>query len=164
MVFEAGILNVCHLRCAEWVEPLLERYSVQLYLAGHDHDVEHIHSRGQKTHHIVSGGGSQTRPVAGGTDSLFQHSLQGVFSIFQRFNLVVETNAVTVNSGEGREPPCLAGAASSLFRLGLQGGWQVLLCAIFSIASSPHWDISCVACGIDGCQPHHAWSCVCLQS
>ena len=60
------------------MEPLLHRYGVQAYLAGHDHDLEHIHAPGQATHHIVSGAGSQVRPeFAGARDSRFQAGAQG---------------------------------------------------------------------------------------
>lgn len=59
------------------MEPLLEKYGVQLYLAGHDHDLEHIWQPGRRTHHVVSGAGSQTRPLGGSADALFQHDRQG---------------------------------------------------------------------------------------
>ena len=68
---------------AGWVEPLLARYGVQLYLAGHDHDLEHIQVPGAATHHIVSGAGSQTRPLAGTADACFQHGSQGAGLIAQ---------------------------------------------------------------------------------
>jgi tartrate-resistant acid phosphatase type 5 len=67
-----------------WVEPLLERYGVQLYLAGHDHDLELIREPGRATHHIVSGAGSATRPLAGTADALFQHGAQGFVAISVR--------------------------------------------------------------------------------
>lgn len=63
---------------AGWVEPLLAKYGVQLYLAGHDHDLEHIKVPREVTHHIVSGTGSQVRPEFSGTrDALFQQGAQG---------------------------------------------------------------------------------------
>lgn len=65
-----------------WVEPLLAKYGVQLYLAGHDHDLEHIKVPGEVTHHIVSGAGSQVRPEFSGTrDALFQQGAQGFVAI-----------------------------------------------------------------------------------
>jgi hypothetical protein len=70
---------------AGWVEPLLAKYGVQAYLAGHDHDLEHIHVAGQLTHHIVSGAGSQIRPeFAGAQDSRFQAGAQGEGLITQQ--------------------------------------------------------------------------------
>lgn len=67
---------------AGWVEPLLQKYGVQLYLAGHDHDLEHIHVPGQLTHHIVSGAGSQVRPeFSSSSDALFQQGAQGALLV-----------------------------------------------------------------------------------
>ena len=64
------------------MEPLLKRYGVQLYLAGHDHDLEHLRAsdgagRRELLHHVVTGAGSQTRGLAGAADSLFQHDQSG---------------------------------------------------------------------------------------
>jgi hypothetical protein len=71
------------------VEPLLRWYGVQAYLAGHDHDLEHIHAPGQRTHHIVSGAGSQVRPeFAGARDSRFQAGAQGEGPAFGLGNLL----------------------------------------------------------------------------
>lgn len=62
------------------MEPLLEKYGVQLYLAGHDHDLEHVHSPGSSTHHILSGAGSQCRGFSGTRDAVFQHAAAGTHS------------------------------------------------------------------------------------
>ena len=62
----------------EHVEPLLERYGVQLYLAGHDHDLELQRGPGSGVTHVLTGAGSQTRGFRGTTDSLFQHAASGV--------------------------------------------------------------------------------------
>jgi hypothetical protein len=40
----------------EW-DPLFRKYNVQLYLAGHDHDLQHLEFEGQPTSHFLSGGG-----------------------------------------------------------------------------------------------------------
>ena len=62
---------------AEHVEPLLERYGVQLYLAGHDHDLELQRGPGSGVTHVLTGAGSETRGFRGTTDSLFQHAASG---------------------------------------------------------------------------------------
>ena len=62
---------------AEHVEPLLERYGVQLYLAGHDHDLELQRGPGSGVTHVLTGAGSETRGFRGTTDSLFQHVASG---------------------------------------------------------------------------------------
>ncbi len=59
------------------MEPLLERYGVQLYLAGHDHDLELQRGPGSGVTHVLTGAGSQTRGFRGTTDSLFQHAAAG---------------------------------------------------------------------------------------
>ncbi|KAK9807884.1 hypothetical protein WJX72_012198 [[Myrmecia] bisecta] len=66
----------------EHVEPLLEKYGVQLYLCGHDHLLEHIHKEGGLTHFIVSGGGSQTRSgFSSKLDSIFQYDASGFVAV-----------------------------------------------------------------------------------
>lgn len=44
-----------------WLKPLLERHGVQAYVCGHDHDLQHIVS-GPVTY-VLTGAGSETRPV-----------------------------------------------------------------------------------------------------
>ena len=52
-----------------------------MYLAGHDHNLEHIHAGNTTPHYIISGGGSKSdRPFAGATDSLFQWPSSGFVS------------------------------------------------------------------------------------
>jgi tartrate-resistant acid phosphatase type 5 len=43
------------------LEPLLEKYGVQVYLNGHDHDLEHRIAGG--IHYLTSGAGARTRPA-----------------------------------------------------------------------------------------------------
>jgi tartrate-resistant acid phosphatase type 5 len=43
--------------------PLLQQHGVQIYLCGHDHDMQHLELEGQKTSFVVSGGGgARIRP------------------------------------------------------------------------------------------------------
>jgi hypothetical protein len=37
----------------------MERYGVQAYLCGHEHNLQYLHVEGERTHYFVSGGGSQ---------------------------------------------------------------------------------------------------------
>lgn len=46
----------------EMIKPILERHRVQAYIAGHDHDMQHIVDNG--VDYILSGAGSEVRPVA----------------------------------------------------------------------------------------------------
>jgi hypothetical protein len=48
----------------DWA-PLLERHRVHVYLAGHDHDLQHLELAGRFTSFVISGGGgARTRPLA----------------------------------------------------------------------------------------------------
>ncbi|MGA2049550.1 MAG: metallophosphoesterase [Terracidiphilus sp.] len=40
----------------DW-DPLFEKYKVDVYLAGHDHDLQHLEFEGHPTTHFLSGGG-----------------------------------------------------------------------------------------------------------
>jgi 3',5'-cyclic AMP phosphodiesterase CpdA len=40
----------------EW-DPLLRRHRVDLYISGHDHDLQHLEFQGHPTSFVVSGGG-----------------------------------------------------------------------------------------------------------
>lgn len=49
-------------RLRAYLEPLMKKYSVDIYLAGHEHHLEHIKPEGP-THYIISGAASEARPV-----------------------------------------------------------------------------------------------------
>lgn len=49
-------------RLVEWLTPLFKRYGVQVYLAGHNHNLEHLVVDG--THYLVSGGGAEPNRVS----------------------------------------------------------------------------------------------------
>ena len=51
------------------VVPLLQRYGVQAYISGHDHDLQHIAVDG--IHYLISGGGSAPRQVTWIEGTLF---------------------------------------------------------------------------------------------
>lgn len=46
-----------------FLEPLFDKYGVDVYLAGHEHHLEHTKPAGHKTHHIISGAASEARPT-----------------------------------------------------------------------------------------------------
>ncbi len=47
-----------------YLEPILDKYGVDVYLAGHEHHLEHTKPENHKTHHIISGAASEARPTA----------------------------------------------------------------------------------------------------
>ncbi len=53
----------------EHVRPLLQRYGVQAFFNGHDHNLEHLEAEG--VNYICSGAGSEVRPVGGVQQSRF---------------------------------------------------------------------------------------------
>jgi acid phosphatase len=61
----------------ETIEPLLEKYGVQVYLAGHDHDMQHL--RVGAINYFVSGAGSQTRVTSKDARTLFSLGETGGF-------------------------------------------------------------------------------------
>jgi len=59
------------------VKPILDRYHVQLYLCGHDHDVQIIRNPSDSFACIVSGGGAGSRPTTKGVNSLYAGTAGG---------------------------------------------------------------------------------------
>lgn len=59
------------------IEPLLEEYGVQVYLNGHEHDMEHL--RVGRINYFTSGAGSKTRPATHDTRTLFSLGDTGGF-------------------------------------------------------------------------------------
>ncbi|WP_374211883.1 purple acid phosphatase family protein [Alteromonas gilva] len=46
------------------IEPILEQYHVDAYIAGHEHDLQHNQPAARTVEHFVSGGGSEVRATA----------------------------------------------------------------------------------------------------
>lgn len=60
----------------EKLEPRFKKYNVQLYLSGHDHDLQLQKPEG-KTHYIVSGAGSELRAVSSENYTKYAGSVAG---------------------------------------------------------------------------------------
>lgn len=58
------------------VEPILKEYGVDFYLAGHEHDLQYIKPEGP-TYHVISGAGSEVRPVGMLPTTQFAQAIQG---------------------------------------------------------------------------------------
>ncbi|MCW5908734.1 MAG: metallophosphoesterase [Chitinophagales bacterium] len=61
----------------EKLKPILEKYNVQAYFCGHDHDLQHQQPKGSKVDYFVSGAGSELRPSASYQHTLFAKSIAG---------------------------------------------------------------------------------------
>mmetsp|Transcript_26168 Transcript_26168/g.42889 ORF Transcript_26168/g.42889 Transcript_26168/m.42889 type:complete len:371 (+) Transcript_26168:182-1294(+) len=64
------------------LQPILVQTGVDLYICGHDHDLQHIKKDESKVHYFVSGAGSETRDEISATNSLRWQSIQSGFMLF----------------------------------------------------------------------------------
>ncbi|MGZ5425915.1 MAG: metallophosphoesterase, partial [Thermoanaerobaculia bacterium] len=62
------------------VKPLLDRYGVQIYLNGHDHDLQHL--REGAVHYFTSGAGSKTNESGHDSRTLFSRGKTPGFMAF----------------------------------------------------------------------------------
>lgn len=63
------------------LEPIFEKYQVNAYIAGHEHDLQHNQIAGSELVHIVSGGGSEVRPVGQYDFTQFAKSTGGFVAV-----------------------------------------------------------------------------------
>lgn len=57
---------------------LFQEHGVHLYMCGHDHDLQHLELHGQKTSHILSGGGgARVRPLKKADRGPFSNAIYG---------------------------------------------------------------------------------------
>lgn len=73
------------------VKPLLEKYHVQAYINGHDHDLQHL--REGPVSYFTSGAGSETKPTGHDARTLFS---RGNTSGFMAFAVTDDVMSVTV--------------------------------------------------------------------
>jgi hypothetical protein len=63
------------------LEPIFVKNKVDMYLCGHEHDLQHLKADGKPTHYFVSGAGSDLRPTGLISNSFFAMSIQGFIVI-----------------------------------------------------------------------------------
>ena len=68
-------------RLVELLVPLLERYGVQMYFAGHDHNLQHHRPDESVVDYFVSGAGSLTREVIETPNTLFALRTPGFMAV-----------------------------------------------------------------------------------
>jgi len=59
------------------IKPLFDKYKVDFYICGHDHDFEHAKDANEYTDYIVTGTGGAPRPVSGNTHTIYSISTLG---------------------------------------------------------------------------------------
>ena len=62
-------------------EKVFEKHMVHAYFAGHEHDLQHQKPGNIKTHHFVSGAGSEVRPTGKLDYTLFAESVSGFMAV-----------------------------------------------------------------------------------
>lgn len=65
----------------EYVLPIFEKYNVNAYLAGHDHDMEYLKDPTSNVYHFVSGGGSELRDISRTEYTVFGKSTNGFLGV-----------------------------------------------------------------------------------
>lgn len=65
----------------ELINPLLIKYNVNLFLCGHDHDMQHILKPGSNVNYFVAGSGSKLRSTTKTEDTKFASSENGFLTI-----------------------------------------------------------------------------------
>lgn len=71
----------------EDIKPLLQKYQVDFYISGHDHDKELIEQNGTK--YIISGTGSKSRPITKSEKSQFAASTYGFAHLLFKNNTAI---------------------------------------------------------------------------
>ena len=74
-IYSSGLGHGNQPEMIDHILPLLQQYKVQAYIAGHDHDLEHLKVGNLDL--IVSGGGSEHRPVSPFASTPFHRSASG---------------------------------------------------------------------------------------
>ncbi len=80
-IYVGSIRYSDNLRLVESLVPIFERTGVQMYLAGHDHNLQHHRPEGSTIDYFVSGAGSLTREVVETPNTLFALRIPGFMAI-----------------------------------------------------------------------------------
>jgi len=83
-IYSSGLAHGNQPEMIEHILPLLQKYKVQAYFAGHDHDLEHLKVGDLDL--IVSGAGSEHRPVKTPPTSPFSQATSGFALVSVRSN------------------------------------------------------------------------------
>lgn len=76
-IFSASEKHGSSVEMIQRIKPILDKYNVQFYFSGHDHDMQHLHEKGKNTEYMVTGTGGATRPSSKNEQSIFSASVPG---------------------------------------------------------------------------------------
>jgi 3',5'-cyclic AMP phosphodiesterase CpdA len=72
-------------------DAVLEKHKIDVYFAGHEHDLQHQQPKGKTVHHFVSGAGSEKRPTGKAEMTKFSASEHGFMAVsLQANNLLIQ--------------------------------------------------------------------------
>ena len=77
---------------------MFEEYEMNLYLNGHDHDLQHVHPKLTKTPFFTSGAGSKTNRGFGTKETLFEYDNSGFASV----SVATDSINVSFHDGDGK--------------------------------------------------------------
>lgn len=63
------------------LDPVLEKHNVDMYIAGHDHDMQHLRKKNVLVDYFVSGAGSSLRETGRTEYTLFAKSINGFLAV-----------------------------------------------------------------------------------
>lgn len=85
-IYVGSIRYSDNMRLVDSLVPIFERTGVQMYLAGHDHNLQHHRPDGSPIDYFVSGAGSLTREVVETPNTLFALRIPGFMAISMTAN------------------------------------------------------------------------------
>jgi predicted MPP superfamily phosphohydrolase len=65
----------------ELLKPMLEKYNVNMYICGHDHDIQYLKPPASNVHYFVSGAGSQLRKTGSMEYTVYSNSINGFLAV-----------------------------------------------------------------------------------
>ena len=63
------------------LKPRMEKYKVDAYFCGHDHDLQHLKDKNETVDYFVSGAGSETRPTGSLPSTKFCKDISGFANV-----------------------------------------------------------------------------------
>jgi hypothetical protein len=80
-VYSSGTEHGNQKELIERLKPVLEKYHVDVYFAGHEHDLQHQFAAGGTVNYFVSGAGSEVRPTGKTETTKFSASAPGFMAV-----------------------------------------------------------------------------------